>query len=218
MQQSSPISVLIVDEHPVTRWGLSRFLETYKNLSIVGEASSIEEMFEQVRLHNPDIVLMDTLIPGGDAIQATRDLIASGSKRVLAFTARDSWEHVERFLDAGGLGFVPKRCPPDELLQALSAVADHRQWISPSMRHKAGTLRRDAGSSRPVLSPREQEVAVLVARGLTSRQIADQLCVSLKTVETHRYRIFKDLGIENRAELVNYVIENGLLHGSENKS
>ncbi|MHB9037982.1 MAG: response regulator [Armatimonadota bacterium] len=209
MQNGISISVMVVDEHPVTRWGLQHFLESQANIHVVGEAASIREALGQVYSLKPQVIIIDAWIPGEDGIAATRELANYGNTRILAFSSRETWDCVESFLGAGGLGFVTKRCPPDELISAVRAVACGRQWISPCLRNVAASSHDKTSAKR--LSAREQDVACLVARGLTSRQIADQLCISLKTVETHRYRIFKHLKISTRAELVNHVIESGLL-------
>lgn len=208
---NTSIGVLIVEEHPVTRWGLRHFLETRTDIEVIGEASCLTEAFDQIQLHGPDVIIMDIVFPDGDGLAAVEEITLDRSRRVLAFSAHDSWDRVQKFIKAGGLGFVTKRCPPDELLCAIEAVSRGRQWISPSVRKVSGNSNRKCGEDGNALSPRETEVAALVARGLTSRQIADQLCVSLKTIETHRYRIFKELQIKSRAQLVNYAIRHGLL-------
>ena len=217
IRANAVVRLLIVEEHPVTRWGLQHFLGIRKDIEIVGEASCLTEAFDQIQRHNPDLIIMDIVFRDGDGIAAVREITRESSRRVLAFSAHDTWDCVQKFIKAGGLGFVTKRCPPDELLCAIEAVSRGRQWTSPSVRKLAPTSARNKGESHSQLSPRELEVTALVARGLTSRQIAEQLCVSLKTIETHRYRIFKGLQIKSRAQLVNYAITHGLLgnYGSE---
>ncbi|MCE5314686.1 MAG: response regulator transcription factor [Armatimonadota bacterium] len=208
MKNDNTISVLIVDEQPVIRWGLQHFLENQANIKVLGEAASISEAFDKVYALKPQVVIIDAWIPGEDGIAATHEFARNTNSRILAFSSRETWDCVESFLNAGGIGFVTKRCPPDEIISAIRAVAVGQRWISPILRKICSRTHRN---SKLGLSPREQEVASLVAHGLTSRQIADQLCVSLKTIETHRYRIFKQLKITTRSELVNYAIENGLL-------
>ncbi|MCE5198604.1 MAG: response regulator transcription factor [Armatimonadota bacterium] len=211
--KSKSISVLIVDEHPVIRWGLNHLLEAKSDFHVLGETASISEAIDQAYALRPDVTIMDICMGNGKAFAAVEQLCMEGITRILAFTERETWDCVETFLATGGTGYISKRCPPDELLLALVAVSEGRPWISPSLRRVADATGDKHGSASQDLSPREREIATLVARGLTSRQIATQLCVSLKTVETHRYRIFKELQISSRAELVNYVIENGLLSG-----
>jgi len=215
MQKVRTTGVLIADEHPVIRWGLRHFLETQRDLRVLGEADTLAETLELANRFAPDVIIMDLLLPDNDTAQATRRAVHESGARVLAFSARDTWDCVEKFMGQGGAGFVTKRCSPEELVAAVRAVAAGRQWISPDIRKSSAPSGQT--KSAVVLSPRECEVAALVARGFTSRQIADQLCLSLKTVETHRYRIFKELHIKSRAELVSYVMEHDLLHPTERR-
>ena len=209
MEKAARSRVFIFEEHPATLWGLKHFLETRGDIAIVGEAQSAGEALKLIAKLDPDVVIADIALSDHDGMQFVKEIAAGGSRKVLAFSASGTWDRIEGFMQAGGLGFVSKRCSPEELITALDAVCQGRRWISPALRKvKPATLphgRRDG------LSPREREVVTLVARGLTSRQIADQLCVSIKTIETHRYRIFRELHIQNRAQLVNYAIEHGML-------
>ena len=212
MDNARKISVLIVEEHPVTRWGLRHFLQTRNNITVVGETSTATEARVAISKLKPDVVILDIILSDGDGIELTKEIV-DGGRRVMAFSGADTWDRVEKFLQAGGLCFVTKRCPPEELIQALDAVVQNHKWISPSLRN---VISHSAANTNHIknehpLSHREREVVALVARGLTSRQIADQLCVSVKTVETHRYRIFKELQIKNRAQLVSYAIQNGMI-------
>lgn len=204
-------TVLVVDEHFIVRWGLKHFLESQKGIRVVGEAGALDEAIELANLLKPAVVILDPSLRGSGRDSAVRDLATAAGGGVLAFSSRDSWDAVERFMSAGGAGFLPKRCPPSDLVKAVRAVASGRRYVCPSLRSVRAKEQLQCLGGIRTLSGREREIAVLVARGFTSRQIGDKLCVSLKTVETHRYRIFKDLGIGSRAELVNYVLEHGLL-------
>ena len=212
MQYRQTITVLIVDEQPIVRWGIQHFLQT-QQIRVIGEAQSLSEALVTLQHLEPDVIILDTILPDADIVTALQKLTTDKPRRILAFSSKDSWDYVEKFINAGGLGFVPKRTEPDELVSAIIAVASNQPWISPSIR-KITTGKTHVSDIK--LSKREREVVVLIARGLTSRQIADQLCVSLKTVETHRYRIFKHLNIQSRAELVNFAFEHGLLDSPEN--
>lgn len=210
MRCNQTITVLIVDEQPIVRWGLRHFLET-QQIRIVSDVESLSEALDKLQEDEPDVIILDTSLPDTDTISATKELTKDKPRRILAFSSKESWEYVEKFINAGGLGFVSKRCPPDELITAIRAVANNQPWISPAMRKIASGNKNKTELN---LSPREREVVALIAHGYTSRQIADQLCVSIKTIETHRYRIFKHLNIKSRAELVNFAIQNGLLNNT----
>lgn len=212
MNDAQPaLRVIVVDGYPVVRWGVRRFLERQDGVEVLAEASTVSEAKELLSRHHPDVAILDLMLLDTESADELRDLLRVTNRRLLAFTAHDGWQSVEEFLAAGGLGFVSKRAPINDLAEALRAVADGRQWISPSIRRVAQTNADDPAQD---LTPREREVAVLIARGSTSKQIADQLCVTIKTVESHRYRIFKKLGIRRSAQLVDYVIKSGLAGGT----
>lgn len=205
----SPRRVLIFDAQPVIRWGLKHFLMSQNGIQVVGEAGTFAEAMEAATASRPDVIIMDLCMPERDGLAAAREFSRVSGACILAFSTSDCWDLVDRFMRAGGAGFVPKRCDPEQLVAAIRVVANGQHYISPSLREGAGSS--SPAQSKTGLSARQRDVAVLVARGLTTRQIADQLCLSPKTVETHRYRIFKALGIESRAQLVDYVIEHGLI-------
>jgi DNA-binding NarL/FixJ family response regulator len=205
------VKILIVDQYPVIRFGLAYFLEKQWSFEIVGEAGSIDDAIQQVRSHKPDVIVMDVFNFNGDGIEATREILREQPGNILAFSKNQSWDNISAFLHAGGLGFVLKQSSLTDLVTAINAVAEGNVWISPSVRKVTSASAQKPKTADEILSTREREIAMLVARGLTSSQIADQLCVSRRTVESHRYRIFKRLKIESRAQLVTYAIEHGLL-------
>lgn len=206
------IKVVIVDAYPVARWGARRFLSQQQDIEVVAEAETAAEAAELVRSVSPRVVIIDLVAPG--ALTAVVELVRVGDTGVVAFSALDSWQHVEEFLNAGGTAFVSKRAPLDHLLAAVYAAARGHVWISPELREMMQNSSENLQTQRELLTSREREVALMIAEGLTSRQIADRLCVSLKTVESHRYRIFKKLNIRRSAQLVDYVIRTGLTSGS----
>lgn len=207
--QSKKTSVLIVEDHSIVRWAVRSYLEQH-GMTIVGETGSAAEAIDLATLHEPSVVLMDLVLEEGNGIEATRAISRSRTAKVLAFSAYDSPERMEAFFRAGGSGFVSKTSDIKELLTAINAVMDDRRWVSPQVSHmvERTSIRR---KKKPALSSREQEVAVLIAKGLPSSQIANRLFVSLNTVETHRYRIFRKLEMHNRAELVDYVMKHNLM-------
>lgn len=200
------VRVLIVEGFPIVRWAIRAFLEKQGRIAVVGEAESVLRAAELTRSLDPDIVLTNTHFPDGSGIEEVSAFVRACPCRCFAFSEYDTWDCVEAFLEAGGFGFVTKRAPLGEVAEAVSAVAGGRRWISPSIRQVA---RVRAKTRSDQLTRRERETVTLIAHGLTSRQIADQLCVSLKTVEAHRYRIFRKLGIRRVAHLVDYAARHG---------
>ncbi|MCE5198536.1 MAG: response regulator transcription factor [Armatimonadota bacterium] len=208
------IMVLVVDTHPIIRWALRNYLDNEAGIGVVGEADSVEEAARLVETYRPDVVVTD-LDFADISVPTLMGHLGSVPARTVAFSARDTWDQVEKFLEAGGLAFVSKCSPLTEVISAIRAAQAGRRWISPSLRQPARQHRLcKAGSSADELSQREREVVSLIAQGLTSRQIADQLCLSHRTIENHRHRIFKKLGITRSAQLVDYAIRHGIKRNS----
>ncbi len=178
-------------------------------MSTVGEAVSLAEAIELSNIQEPDVVLIDFQLDDY-GIEITRQLARDCGRRVLALSDGSGRDQIDEFVAAGGMGFVLKTSPVKDILTAIRAAVDNRVWISPSASNPSNTPSQ-RGTNEQVLSAREREVAVLIAKGLSSSQAAAKLYVSLNTVETHRYRIFRKLGIHSRAELVDYVMKHGLI-------
>lgn len=204
------VKVLVADAHPLVRWALREFLNGRGNFEVTGEAGSVAEALSLLRSREVDVVITDLSLTDGSAAEVAAEFAKQGMPRVLAFSQQDTWDRVQAFLDAGGLGFVPKRSSLNELVEAVQAVANNRRWISPSVRAVVPAANKGGENGDCALSTREREIVSLVAKGLTSKQIADQLCVSLKTIESHRYRVFKKLNIQRVAQLADYAVKHGL--------
>lgn len=223
--RTGPITLVLVDDHEVLRSGLRMLLEAQPDMVVVGEAGDGYEAERICRELMPDVVLMDIEMPGRDGIETTRRLAErQPGIRVLALTMHDDKEYLKRVFAAGGAGYVVKRAAADEVVAAVRTVVKGDVPLHPSMTRALvdellGTGKKtgpraghDAYSaSRPSLSDRETEVLKLAALGHSNQEIADALCISIKTVETHKARIMGKLGTRQRSELVRYAIESGLL-------
>lgn len=199
---------MVVGEQSVIRWAIRRLLEE-EGMLVVGEADSLAEAVKLSSIQEPDVVMIDLQLDN-NGIDITRKLAKDCGRRVLALTSDDDQDGLDEFIAAGGKGLVLKTSPVKEIPTAIRAVADNRVWISPSI-SSSSKRNPQRGKDEQVLSNREREVAILIAKGLSSSQAASKLYVSLNTIETHRYRIFRKLGIHSRAELVDYVIKQGLI-------
>jgi DNA-binding NarL/FixJ family response regulator len=212
---NNPLKLLLVDDHAVVREGLRALLAIDPRFEIVGEASEGEGAVAAADALRPDLVVMDVSLPGINGVQATRQLKSQHpNMRVVALTVHEESGYLRSLLDAGASGYVLKRSAASELLRALHVVGDGGTYLDPAM---AGQLvsklvrsSTHAGPA-PLLSERESEVVRLVARGYSNKEIATKLDVSVKTVETYRYRAVEKLGLRNRADLVRYAIERGWL-------
>jgi len=211
------VRLLLVDDHEIVRAGLRMLFSAEPDVQIVGEAGSGREAIEQVGRLAPDVVLMDVAMPDMNGIDATRRIKeAFPQVAVLALTMHEDEEYFFEMLSAGASGYVPKRAAPDDLLSAIRVVNRGEVFIYPSM---AKLLVKDflrraeetAPADAELLTPREFEVLACIADGLTNREIAEQLVISVKTVDRHRENIMRKLNLHNRVELVRYAIEKGLI-------
>jgi DNA-binding NarL/FixJ family response regulator len=214
----SDIHVLLADDHAVVRSGLRMLLESQSDITIVGEAQNGREAVERVEVLKPDVVLMDIEMPDMNGIEATKRIKqVAPATAVLALTMYEDDQYFFEMLHAGAAGYIPKRAAPDELVSAIRAASRGEVFLYPSLagRLVQDYLQRAAAGTQPAvnddLTPREREVLVLVAEGLSNAEIADRLVISAKTVDRHRENIMRKLNLHNRVELVKYAIRKGLI-------
>ncbi len=208
------IRVLIVDDHALLRDGIRALLALHDDIEVVGEAAEGREAIDKVRQFSPDVVLMDIAMPLMDGLEATRRIHKENPKaKVLILTQHDNREYMLSSIKAGVAGFVPKRAVASELVSAIRVVHQGDSYLYPSIARVliGDYLQQVEQDPYDSLTNREREVLKLVAEAHTSREIADLLCVSVKTVLGHRTKIMEKLDIHNRTELVKYAIRKGLI-------
>ena len=208
-----PIRLVLVDDHHVVRRGLRSYLEAFSDLSVIGEASSGEQILEKVGHWLPDVVIMDLMMPGGvDGIETTRRIRAiSPHTQVVVLTAHTDEARVVAALRAGAIGYVRKDANPDLLLVAVRAAARGQSLLDPAI---AGSVLQDLVRDTKVrhdLTEREMEVLRLLAHGLTNREIATELVVSEETVKTHVGNILAKLHLAHRTQAVIHALQQGLI-------
>lgn len=209
------ISVLLVDDHAILRSGLRALLETYSDIEVVGEAGDGEEAIAQLRKRQIDVILMDIAMPGMNGLVATRYVCEQcpGTK-VLILTQYGNKEYVLPLLEAGASGYVLKQAADTDLVEAIRAVHRGDAFLFPSIAEMLmETYVSDGQRTDPyeTLTPREREVLVLIAQGKTNRQTAEILHIAPKTVDVHRTRLMRKLGLHHVAEVTRYAIARGLL-------
>jgi DNA-binding NarL/FixJ family response regulator len=216
-------TILLVDDQELLRMGFRLVLNSQPDLKVVAEASDGRDAVTLVAEHAPDIVLMDIRMPGVDGVTATREIIASGSAaRIIILTTFDLDEYAYAALRAGASGFLLKDAPPADLLSAIRAVASGDAVVAPSTTRRlleavahqlpapgAADAREDPALA--TLTPREREVVVVVARGLSNAEIAEELVLAEATVKTHIGRILAKLEVRDRVQIVVFAYEHGLV-------
>lgn len=210
------VRVLLVDDHKMMRDGLRSLLAGVHGIEVVGEASDGRTAFELVRTLHPDVVVMDVGMPDQNGIEATRRIRGElGSVAIIALSTHTDQRYVQSMLDAGASGYVLKIEAYAELLRAVRAVCVGRIHLSAgvarSFAERAASASVGQGNGLDArLGAREREVLQLVAEGKSSAEAAEAMCISIKTIETHRRNITQKLGLHGTAELTKYAVREGL--------
>lgn len=213
-----PIRVLIADDHAVVRTGIQMLLESDPTFEIAGQCDTGQKAVHMARDQQPDVILMDITMPDMDGIEATREIRKQpDAPPVLALTIHEGKEYFFQMLQAGASGYVPKRAAPESLLEAIRVVASGNVYLDPAIAKElvSDYLRQvQDGSERDTydgLTERERQVLTLIAEDVTNQAIANDLNISVKTVEHHRENIMRKLNLHTRAELVKYAIRKGMI-------
>jgi DNA-binding NarL/FixJ family response regulator len=211
MTSTTPIEprrVLIVDDHPVVRQGIKLMIEAEPDLTICGEAQTEQQARKLVRELKPDALLVDLSLSEGDGFNVVRDVHAHfPAIRVLVLSMHDEAIYAERLLAEGASGYIMKQAATDQLVTALRTVLRGERFVSDSLKRSLEARHVADGGPSSRLSGRELQVISLIGRGLGTREIADNLSLSVKTVETHRLTIKRKLALDTNAQLVQYAIK-----------
>jgi two-component system response regulator NreC len=206
------ITLLIVDDHAVVRAGLRLLLEREDDLEVVGEAGDAREAVFLTRRHKPRVILLDVSMPGRTGVDVIAELLQdSPESRVLMLSMEDDPSYVRQAFSGGASGYVLKEAVDAEVVQAIREVAGGGQYVHPSLGARLAAPTTAGPTADEPLSDREREVLSLLALGHTNHEIAEELVVSVRTVESHRAHILSKLRLATRAELVRYALDNGLL-------
>ncbi|MGI9280012.1 MAG: UvrY/SirA/GacA family response regulator transcription factor [Endozoicomonas sp.] len=212
------IRVLIADDHDLVRTGLSRMLSDIQELIIVGEACSGEEAIEKCRSLQPQVVLMDVRMPGIGGLEATRKISQSfPDVQVIAVTVCNDELYPTKLMEAGAAGYVTKGISIDEMVSAIKAVAIGKRYISPDIAQQMAlkSLQPSSGSPFEKLSSREMQITLMIVNCEKVQTISDKLCLSTKTVNSYRYRIFEKLQINSDVELTHLAIRHSLIEAGQ---
>lgn len=209
--------LLLADDHTLVRAGIRRLLESFADIEVVAEARDGREAVDLTALHRPDVALVDLTMPVLDGFAVTRELRAQfPATAVVIMSMHADTGFVRQALNAGAIGFVVKEAAPAELELALRAAIAGETFLSPKVSGRMVGVgpRREPGDKLGELSPRQRDILRRLAKGATTKEIAADLAISVKTVETHRARMMETLGFRRGTDLVRFAIENRLTLGA----
>lgn len=208
------ISVLVVDDHELVRTGICRMLADHADLNVIGQAESGEEALTLARVHHPNIVLLDVNMPGIGGVETTRRLLQIvPDTRVIAVSGLAEEPYPSLLLKAGAKGYITKGAPIEEMVRAINKVMQGGKYFSADIAEQLASsyLSETQQSPFDLLSEREMQVAMMVVNCHSAQDIADKLFVSVKTVNTYRYRIFEKLEIDSDVKLTHLAMRYGLI-------
>lgn len=209
----SQINVMLVDDHAVVRMGFKMLLETALDIKVIAEAENGETAIKAYMEHKPNVVVMDITMPGMGGLEAIERILAKDSSaRILVLSAHEDSVHPKRVLNAGAMGYLTKRSAAEELIKAIRQVASGKKYIEAGVAQQMA-IQQLSGTQSPVdvLSEREFEVFMSLAKGKTTNEIAENLFLSPRTVGTHLYNIKQKLNAQNSAEIALIAMRSGLL-------
>lgn len=209
----SQINVMLVDDHAVVRMGFKMLLESDADIKVIAEAENGELAIQRYVQYSPHVVVMDITMPGIGGLEAIERILAKdNTAKILVLSAHEDSVHPKRVLNAGAMGYLTKRSAAEELIKAIHTVAKGKKYLEASVAQQMA-IQQLSGDQNPVdvLSPREFEVFMALAKGKTTNEIAEILFLSPRTVGTHLYNIKQKLNANNSAEIALIAMRSGLL-------
>jgi two-component system invasion response regulator UvrY len=207
------IHVMLVDDHELIRIALAKILNEAEDIKVIAEASSGEEALEKARKVKPGVVILDVQMPGMGGIEAAQRLIALPYRpKIIVISVYTQDPYPRRLLEAGALGYLPKGGRAEEVLAAVRSVAKGRPYLSAEIANALALAGLSGGRGSPLdaLSKREMQVMMMLTQGHSPQAIADSLNISIKTVFTHRYRIYEKLNVDNDVALTHLALRHGI--------
>lgn len=210
---TKPTRVLIVDDHPLVAEGIQSILETYDDIDIVGTLTNGQEAIDQVEALAPDVILLDLNMPQIGGLQATEIILERRpGTHILILSMHDSPEYISTALSHGAKGYVLKDVPTEEIKNAIDRVMAGERYLCTGA---VVSLTPKSSNDREPLTSREQTILLYLAQGHSNKEVAQELDISVRTVETHRKNIKRKLGISTTAGLTRYALEHGVLRGAD---
>ncbi|MFW5683834.1 MAG: response regulator [Spirochaetota bacterium] len=208
------IRVAVADDHAVVRAGLTRIIRDQGQMTIVGEASSVDEVLDLVRSTECDVLLLDVNLHGTTSLEAMKSIrTGHPSVAILVLSMYPEEQYAIRFIKAGAAGYLTKDAAPEQLVEAITRIASGGHYVTPQLAEMAVFGAQSNEAIHETLSDREYEVMLGIARGKRIRELAEELALSEKTVSTYRTRILRKLDCSSNAEIVQYALSHNLLGG-----
>lgn len=211
------VEIIVIDDHDLVRFGLVRLLADVSGIRVVADGNSGQRAVDLAKEYEPDVILMDVRMPGMDGIEATKKIQRLFPEiKIIAVTACDDDPFPARLLQAGASGYLTKGASTDEMIQAIKTVMAGKKYLTPTIAQKLA-LQSLGVSDNPFndLSDREMQIATMICSCKKVQAISDTLCLSPKTVNTYRYRVFEKLSVTSDVELTHLAIRYGLLEPQE---
>jgi two-component system, NarL family, invasion response regulator UvrY len=212
------IKILLVDDHDLVRHGIRRLLSDATGMQVIGEAASGEEAIDAAKTLSPDIILMDVKMEGIGGLEAIKRITRQNPKiKIIAVTVLGDEPFPSRILQAGASGYITKNAKVSEMIDAVQNVYSGRKYISPEVAQQMALKQLDDRAKNPIdlISEREMQILIMITSGQKVNEIADKLCLSPKTVNSYRYRLFEKLEIDSDVELTHFAIRNKLISSDE---
>jgi two-component system NarL family response regulator len=204
--------VVIVDDHPMVAEGIQSILESYDDVEVIATLSEGQQIIDRVEELDPDFIMLDLNMPGIGGLSTTEIILERRPEtRILILSMHDSPEYISSALSHGAMGYVLKDVPTDEIKRAVDSVMAGERYLCTGAKER---LVPAGGEAREQLTNREQTILLQLARGLSNKEVAIELDISVRTVETHRKNIKRKLGISSTAGLTRYAMEHGVLQGT----
>ncbi|MDF3413546.1 response regulator transcription factor [Sulfitobacter sp. M57] len=209
---TNQVRVVIVDDHPMVAEGIQSILESYDDVTVIATLSTGRAMIDQLDQLNPDVILMDLNMPDIGGLTATEIVLERRPEtRIVILTMHDNPEYISSALSHGAKGYLLKDVPTDEIKQAIDVVMAGERYLCTGAQ---GSIAPKEDTDREALTQREQTILLQLASGKSNKEVAGQLDISVRTVETHRKNIKRKLGISSTAGLTRYAMEHGVLQGT----
>ncbi len=208
------IKVFIADDHALIREGIKNLLSPLSDIKLVGETANSFEIIEQIRVNKCDVLILDLSMPGKHGLDVIKEIKSIYPEtKILIMTMMPEDQFAKRTLKAGASGYLTKESAPDELITAIRRIASGRKYVSQSLAEKLAQDLDDSAEKpiQDLLSDREFQVMKMMAKGKSQTDIADELSISISTVNTYRSRIFKKLNLHSNAELIHFAFQNNLI-------